>query len=170
MSEDASTAQAGSENAAESGNDTSQKTEFTPITSQEEMDRIVTARLSRQAAKFADYGDLKAKAAKFDEQAEANKSDLQKALDRAEAAEKQLGAVEADKTRLAVIAKHQIPAELQDLVHGATEDELEKTAERVAGLSKAASQRGPYSPTEGTQPQHRSNVSSDWLRDEFTNH
>ena len=48
-----------------------EKTEFEPITSQEQLDGILKGRLAREreqaAAKYADYDELKAKAAKFDE-------------------------------------------------------------------------------------------------------
>lgn len=54
---------------------------FTPPASQEELNRIIEQRLARERGKFADYDDLKAKAAKFDEADAASKSELQKALD-----------------------------------------------------------------------------------------
>jgi hypothetical protein len=56
---------------------------FTPPASQEELDRIVTDRLRREREKFADYGDLKAKAAKLEEIEQANASDLEKAVRKA---------------------------------------------------------------------------------------
>lgn len=55
--------------------------EFKAITSQEELDRRVGDRLARERAKFADYDDLKAKAAKFDEVDQASKTELQKLQD-----------------------------------------------------------------------------------------
>lgn len=59
----------------------------TPKTfTQEDVDRIVQKRV----AKYADYEDLKAKATKLDEIEEANKTELQKATERAETLEKQL--------------------------------------------------------------------------------
>lgn len=54
---------------------------FTPIATQDELDRRVGERLARERAKFADYDELKAKAAKLDEVEAANKSELQKAQD-----------------------------------------------------------------------------------------
>lgn len=56
--------------------------------SQAEVDRIVQERLGREKQRFADYDDLKAKASKFDDLDAASKSELQKATERAEAAEK----------------------------------------------------------------------------------
>ena len=43
---------------------------------QAEVDAIVGDRLKRDRAKYSDYDDLKAKAAKFDELEEANKSEF----------------------------------------------------------------------------------------------
>lgn len=57
------------------------ETEFKAISSQEELDRIVGQRLARERSKFADYDDLKAKAAKFDEVDSASKTELQKLQD-----------------------------------------------------------------------------------------
>lgn len=45
---------------------------------QADIDRIVKERLARQKSQFADYDDLKTKAAKFDELEQAQKSELEK--------------------------------------------------------------------------------------------
>lgn len=57
------------------------ESEFKPITSQEDLDRRIGDRLARERAKFGDYDDLKAKAAKFDEVDAATKTELQKLQD-----------------------------------------------------------------------------------------
>lgn len=57
---------------------------------QAEVNQIVSDRLTREQAKFADYTELKAKAAKLDEIEEANKTELQKAHERAEALQGEL--------------------------------------------------------------------------------
>lgn len=54
---------------------------YTPPSSQEELDRIVGQRLARERAKFGDYDDLKAKAAKYDEADAASKTEQQKLQD-----------------------------------------------------------------------------------------
>lgn len=54
--------------------------DFTPPTSQEELDRIIGSRLTREREKFADYGDLKAKAKRLEEIEAASASDLEKAV------------------------------------------------------------------------------------------
>src|SRR5882762_5281206 len=50
---------------------------------QAEVDRIAADRAARERAKFADYDDLKAKAAQVDAAEEAKKDELQKAKDAA---------------------------------------------------------------------------------------
>lgn len=76
---------------------------------QAELNQIVKDRLARAESKFADYEDLKAKAAKLDEIEEANKSELEKARDEAEKAkaEAKAAADRANQVMLksAVIAK-----------------------------------------------------------------
>jgi len=131
------------------------KGEFTPITSQEELNKALAARLERERAKFADYNDLKTKASKFDELAEAQKSETQKAIERAEAAERALEATQSERLRLSVIAKHGIPEEFQDFVTGASEEELNAKAEKVKALIPAPDTNGVSRlviPTEGGSP------------------
>ena len=58
---------------------------------QDEVNAIVGKRLAEEKGKYADYEQLKAKATKYDEAEEANKSELQKATERANALEAQIG-------------------------------------------------------------------------------
>lgn len=99
---------------------------------QAELDAIVSDRLKRDRAKYADYEDLKAKAAKLDEIEEAAKSDLQKATERANELQKELdGMKAADARRVmrdAVAKETGVPA---DLLTGATEDECREQAKNL---------------------------------------
>jgi hypothetical protein len=63
---------------------------FTPPATQDEFNALVAERVKRERAKYADYSDLKTKAAQFDEFAESQKTEIQKANERAEAAERAL--------------------------------------------------------------------------------
>lgn len=56
---------------------------------QAELDAIIAERLSRQKAQYADYADLKAKAQKWGEVEEAQKSEAQKLAERAAKAERE---------------------------------------------------------------------------------
>lgn len=110
------------------------KGDFTPITSQDELNKALAARLERERAKYADYQDLKTKASKFDELTEAQKSETQKALERAEAAERALQETQSEKVRLSVLARHQIPEDYHEFVVGSSEEELEARAQKVLSL------------------------------------
>lgn len=92
------------------------QTTDTKTFTQAELDAVVKDRLKREREKYSDYEDLKAKAAKFDELAEANKTELQKVTERAKALEDELnGLKEAEKLRTmrAEVAKETgIPANL----------------------------------------------------------
>lgn len=83
------------------GTETQTTTQSTETTTQEpekkfsqaDLDRIVQDRVAR--AKPADYDEIKARAAKLDELEAGQKSDLQKAVERAEKAERKLSETEA---------------------------------------------------------------------------
>lgn len=96
---------------------------------QADVDRIVTKRLSD----FSDYEELKAKAEKYDEAEEANKSELQKAIDKANALQAELdGMKKADEIRTVrdEVSKNMgVPA---SLLTGSTLEECEAQAKAIA--------------------------------------
>ena len=61
------------------------KSDFTAITSQADLDRIVGQRLSREREKFADYDELREKAAELEKVRDAAKSEQERAVERAKA-------------------------------------------------------------------------------------
>lgn len=133
--------------------------EFTPPASQEDLNRIISDRLSRQkeklekenAEKFADYDDLKAKASSLDEIEEARKSELQKATERAEAAEKAVAErAEVDAKREAEEKAKRELAEVRDAVakekgvdasvlRGGSREDLEAHADSIKSLIGSSS-------------------------------
>lgn len=104
---------------------------------QAEMDAVIGDRLARERAKYADYNDLKAKAQAYDAAQEADKSDLQKATERADALEKELNALKtANQERELkdkVSAETGVPA---SLLRGSTEDELKAQAQAILDFAK----------------------------------
>ena len=104
---------------------------------QEELNAIVGKRLAEEKSKFADYEDLKAKASKFDEMEEANKSELQKATERANALETELnGLKKAEEVRLMrenVAKETGIPS---NLLTGSTEEECKAQAEAIKAYAQ----------------------------------
>lgn len=99
----------------------------------------------------------KSAADKLAEIEESKKTEIQKATERAEQAEKRLSELEREKSRLSVIATKQIPEKYHDLVKGDSEDELLASAEKVKSLvesanSKQAEQASYVIPQEGGAP------------------
>lgn len=117
---------------------------FEPITSQEQLDGILKGRLARERekvrAQYSDYDDLKAKAAKWDEAAEAEKSDLEKAREEVEAlraaAAKRDEADRVRDLRAKVSKATGVPAEL---ISGSDEDSMTEFARQVAAFAKRPS-------------------------------
>lgn len=107
---------------------------FTPITTQEDLDKVIGARLARERDKYADYDDLKAAASKLaDAEARLAQIDAQAAL---------------DKIRNDVAQEAGVPAEL---LRGSTKDELTAHATALAEALKARPSV-PVIPTQGATP------------------
>lgn len=121
--------------------------DFEPITSQEEFDKRLEARLAREAKKYADYSDLKAKAAKLDqleaETAEANKS----WEERYKSLESTVAKKDLEILRVQVAAAKGVPA---NRINGTTREELEADADELLTLiSKQEEAKKPKLPSSG---------------------
>lgn len=132
---------------------------------QDEVNRIVTNRLS----KYSDYEELKAKAAKFDEAEEANKSELQKAIDRANSLEAELnGMKEADKVRQVREEVSQNTGVPASLLTGNTAEECEAQAKAISDYTAKTAPAAYPSVKDGSDPQINIKKSTrdqfaDWL-------
>lgn len=106
---------------------------------QAELDKIVQERVGRERAKFEGFEDFKAKAEKFDELEEAQKSELQKAVERAELAESKLKKVEHDNEitamRVKVASEKGVPVEL---LNGETEEACSNQADNILNFAKSS--------------------------------
>lgn len=103
---------------------------------QEEVNAIVGKRLAEEKGKYSDYDEIKAKAAKFDEAEEANKTELQKAIERANNFEAELqGMKKAEEIRQMkekIATETGIPA---NLINGTTEEECKAQAEAIKAFA-----------------------------------
>lgn len=110
---------------------------------QAELDAIVTERLKRDRAKYADYEALREKAEKLDKIEEANKSELEKAIERGNALENELNtlkkAAEVRKIRDSVASETGVPA---NLLTAETEDGCREQASAILAF-KGAPQNYP---------------------------
>ena len=133
---------------ADAGEQTDQTADetFTAPASQEEMDRIIQARLDRERKKFADYDELKKAADRLTQIEEANKSEAEKAAARAEAAEKRAAELEAKALRAEVAAAKGVPAAL---LTGSTQEELEAAADALIAFRGEQKSAGPSSSSLG---------------------
>jgi hypothetical protein len=108
---------------------------YTPPASQADLDRIITERLGRERAKYADYDDLKSKAERLDELEAEKQTDIEKLQRRAEEAER-LAA-----EREAALTKTQFESMKSDVARekgvpvagltGTTREELEASADEL---------------------------------------
>jgi predicted Zn-dependent protease len=135
VTEDGTTTQAPT--AGGSGSGTAPK-----MFTQEQVNEIVERRLARaKSTPPADYEDLKAKAAKYDELEQANKSELEKATDaaskanaRAEKLQQQLDAMKAESERAKQVrdmaAEYGVDADMLGRMTGDVEDNAKYLKQR----------------------------------------
>jgi hypothetical protein len=143
-----------SEAAPEGGNtsgETPAADEFTPITSQDDLNRVIGERIKRVESKFADYGDLQAKAAKLAEIEAANQTEAQRAEARAAELESELKKVRGESMRLRIATEHGI-TDADDIalfLTGTDEETLTKQAKRLADREADRKKNGNRVPREG---------------------
>ena len=150
-----------------------ENTDKNPETStftQEQVDAIVADRLKRERAKYADYDDLKAKATKFDEMEEAEKTELQKATEKADALQAQLDQItKSNKVRdlrMKVSKETGVP---YDLLSGEDEESCKTQAEAIL---KFANPNGYPKVKDSGEPSHVSgkktrDLFKDWMNENF---
>lgn len=122
----------GQQNNANQQNTAGQQKTFT----QEELDSIIAERLGRERQKYADYDSLKQKAGKYDEQQEANKTELQKATERAEKAEQEIAAMKQANSireiRSKISKETGVP---ENLLTADTEEDCKSQAEAIKAFA-----------------------------------
>ncbi|MDD7384749.1 MAG: DUF4355 domain-containing protein [Actinomycetaceae bacterium] len=166
MSDTTQQVQAEPQEPAQATSTPTQETTFEPITSQEQLDRLIQSRLSREKAKYADYADLKAKATKWDEIEQANKTELQKAQDALKVEREARTSAEVSLLRYQVAAEQGLDAKAAAFLQGSTREEMEASASQLSELMGGSRQTNTPNPLAGREEKPESG-SGDWLRDSF---
>ena len=117
--------------------------EFKPITTQEEFDAAIKARLSREKEKYVDYDQLKSRVEELEkengglkstiEATNQSKADADKQL---EDMQKQIAGYETANLRTRIALQHGLPYDLADRLQGTDEESFKADAERLAGFMK----------------------------------
>lgn len=124
--------------------------EFKPITSQDDLNRVIADRVARERGKYADYKDVKAKAAEFDKLQQSNKSEQEKFNERIALLEKENQTIRSEALRSRIQAKFSISDEDAELfLTGTDEDSLTRQAERLAARETDRKKQGNVAPNEG---------------------
>lgn len=128
---------------------------FKPITTPEELSAFLGDRVARAekkaTEKFADYDELKSKAAQLDQLQEATKTEAQKAAERLAKLEERAAAAELSALRSKIQARHSISDDDADLfLTGTDEATLTKQAKRLAERDAERKKHGNRVSREGT--------------------
>lgn len=112
-----------------------QEQQWTPPASQADFDRIIGDRLTREKAKYADYDEVKAKAAELDQAKDAQKSELEREREARTAAERERDDLKSEKElsklRKEISDAAGIPV---SALRGSTKEELEAHADELKAL------------------------------------
>ena len=151
MSEQTSTAVAGEQN------EQTQEAapEFEAITSQEDFDARIQARIARERAKIpADYEELKAKATQYDT-----------VFAELEQTKTELSTERAVSTRALVAAAKGVP---EALLTGSSKEELESAADALIAFRGEQTSTQLVVPTEGTSPVPQANIDKQFVKNLFS--
>jgi len=125
---------------------------FTAPQSQAELDKIIGERLRREREKYADYDEVKRKAAEHDKATEAQKTEIEKATGRATEAETKAAAAERRALVAEVALEKGLTPSQAKRLDGNTRDELVADADDLLkDIGGAAGKAGGVSFDQGKQ-------------------
>lgn len=145
-----------------------QSKEFQAITSQEDFDKAIQARIARERAKFADYDQAKADAAELSKIRESQKTEAQKASERQAELERENAELRVAKLRADVAEAKSDPAKgliiPASLLTGSTQEELEASAAALIAFRGEQQKDSSRLHVENEGNQSKGGA-VDWLRD-----
>lgn len=123
--------------------------EFQAITSQEDFDKAIQARIVRERAKFENFDQYKADAAELAKIRDSQKTEAQKQQDAIDAVQRELAIERSARLRAEVAAAKSVPAEL---LSGSTQEELEASADALIKFRGVQADPRLNVPNEGRTP------------------
>lgn len=153
-----------------SGGDQKQEPADTPDSktfTQADIDRIVADRVDRERKKYADYNDLKSRAAKLQEIEDAKKSETDKLNDQLAAAQVELQTLRVEKIRQQAGRDAKLDPELWEFI---TESDPETALEQAKRLAKRTAAPEPPEPARADMrqgartPAPAGQSANDWIR------
>lgn len=107
---------------------------FKPITSQEDLDKLIGARVARERSKYEGFDELKAKAEQFDQLQDKSKSDTERLQEQMNRIQAERDQEKLQNARLSAIAAEGIPAEYQEFVQGTDAESFASSAKKLKEL------------------------------------
>ena len=117
--------------------------DFKPIETQEELDRIIQDRLNRQKEKFSDYDEVKKRNAELESEIGALKNTIEESGNVAKTHEQtvaelnaKIAGYETSSLRTRIALQNGLPLDLADRLVGEDEASIKADAERLAAFMK----------------------------------
>jgi hypothetical protein len=141
---------------------------FKPVTSQDDLNRIVTERVNRERAKFADYNDVKEKAARLDALEAEKKTEAEKAAERLAAIEERATKAERRAIRSEIATEFSLSVEdAKALEHVESEEGMREIAQRLADKATRTKKNNNVVPREGNTNKPAEEPMRDFARTMF---
>lgn len=130
--------------------------DFKPIETQEELDRIIQDRLNRQKEKYSDYDKIKARNAELEEKIGTLESTIEESGNAAKTHEQtvaelnaKIAGYETSSLRTRIALQNGLPLDLADRLVGEDEESIKADAERLAAFMKP---KPPVPPLKDSEP------------------
>ena len=129
--------------------------EFKPITTQEELDRIIGERLKREREKYSDYEDVK----KSNQELETQLGQLQKSLEESTESKAEfdktiaeltsrVNSYEKESLKVKIALANGVPYELASRISGDDEESMVKDAQSLSRMMRYQQPEAPLKETE----------------------
>ncbi len=142
---------------------------FKIIETQEELDRIIQDRLTRERDKYADYEAIKTKNADLEKQVSALQTTIEESNTTAKTHEqtvadlnKKIAGYETANLRTRIALQNGLPIDLADRLVGDDEESIKADAERLSGFVSKKQQTPP--PLKNTENKNGNDKDSSWLQ------